>query len=1252
MFIPFLWNLKMMRTKWAAINLALLMIISTTLTYMVDFEETNQIHEEDLEENSQVSGVDSRSQTYAEWKFDTTQFAMMYDNANQDLYPCTTPVGWSVLEPNSLDVQTVGDIQPWDAPSWNSWEQKLIDNEDDPHCFSWEKGFSVDYYDFSTSSSSTEFAPPRKSHQYDVSNTAWYDYTADLTFDTTEITSDNIIDMGIDDDGNLYVVGAWDGDKLVFPNKVGTHVYLDNSGYQGEHDHDVFVAKMDNTGVWLWATSIVASGAETATSISVSGDGKSVIGGTFACLETNAVDLFFPDEAKSSISSSHTSGISIPCQDFDTTGFVAMLNADGGFMHVKVLETGNTFSTVTDIAYDGRSGEIHYIGMIGGTGDSTLQPEEDSYVLGQMKVIEDIIPNHLNQVWLEYMDSGIVLTEIEPSSNSITLLGFKHGATQSNFGDESFSEAKIIVSRINTDTQLNEPTYLWIETCMPATNIDINIVNPAWALSAHSSNIAMLVNPGTQCGELDSDFSDFQAVSIDMNGNWVWSQGSKMLNQPSPFSTAAESQATDMAHSSNGDVLVSVTLSRYIRTGGVFAPKHGAPDMLLLRLDDDTGKKIWHHQEINKDCSNGKYKPTDGNTNVCDDNKRGGADARRIIVNGLDEIYVSGMIYGKEIYLHDGLPEHCDYDYARPYTSDDNSNWVTVNPELDNVLFSTTTNSGSSLISANYKTACMDKTDWENVSGVNLPNPNLVIQPQHGTQWHGGDPYFAKFDACPHAPIGISGGDIDYRESGRSDWRVFPLGEPMNVEPTRYECGESEDYADPIPNDDDDEVKPVPPIGNSPVVDLCDCNPQDSLKNLTVNGGLSSVNFVEITNPALGGPQQGPNSNYYNLGINFAANNALNGIFSSVIPDMDMMTFENCDLYTQIGSECYDFYTSDPYGNYDRHGEFLAIRTYTPELSEFADSGNFDAVWLNMNDGTKHYASDIVYFNHGVNQAGTSNEVEILGDPSNDLTQPNIANPEGFTTLGVGFTLIVLCFDTLPTHRHDHSENEEEIMESAKENLSNENKFALLQNYSASLPCGFNPTLTSVNVSSNYPVYEYGDIVTITYDLECLIEPVHYILRGELTGSNGVQITAHHPVEYQFIAGAPSTPDFEVQHDGISFNPDNSLVFEILDVDEYCVTAILDYDHGQLQYYDTHCFQVNPNRALLDDDGDGVSNDIDECEDTREGRDVDEVGCSTPGLSAFSVILVTIGAALVAVRHRTATEELEQMISDMDEKVP
>ena len=91
--------MNLMRTKWTAINLALLMIISTTLAYMVDFDEkTNKIHEEDLEENSQVSSVDSRSQIHGEWKFDTTQFAMLEGDDGVLLYPCKSSIGLSTID--------------------------------------------------------------------------------------------------------------------------------------------------------------------------------------------------------------------------------------------------------------------------------------------------------------------------------------------------------------------------------------------------------------------------------------------------------------------------------------------------------------------------------------------------------------------------------------------------------------------------------------------------------------------------------------------------------------------------------------------------------------------------------------------------------------------------------------------------------------------------------------------------------------------------------------------------------------------------------------------------------------------------------------------------------------------------------------------------------------------------------------------------------------------------------------------------
>lgn len=1274
-----------MRTKWAAINLALLMIISTTLTYMVDFEETNQIHEEDLEENSQVSSVDSRSQTHAEWKFDTTQFAML-EGDDGVLYPCKSSIGIT-LGGNLIDPGNP--VDPHEPQgSGTAWEDNpvssgLLTDNDGRRCFSWDNGLDKNgFFGFGvqTGDGTTSSVPETKPRQSDLEATLpIWNYNYQYSESTGGLYDfDNVVDMEIDDSGNTYVVGAWVGDTLVFPNVVGSHVYLNNSGMTSNEpsDHDIFIAKMNSDGEWIWATSILSENIETASSISVGESGEIIVGGTMKCSRTTSNFVFSntPLSKDQSISQS----FAIQCQtDLDPTGFVAYLDTNGGFLAAKEIENDNEFSSVHDVVYNEETESIHFLGKIGGSESGSTTRSADSYVLGKMQLDGGTSPSTLTPEWIEYMDENVILSEISNMGGKVIVVGFNRD-TPATYDSNSYIAKNIFVSSVTTSLS-NTAEFEWTSTCTQPQNIPMwdadEPENPVWALSTGENYISMIVSANTDCGTLDSNFRDFQIVTLDSSGNWVWSAGDSQSPITNQLDIAYRSIATDLSHSSNDDLIVSINLGRPARVGSsVFIPSNhnsvGTPDMLLLRLDDDTGMKIWHHQEINAVCSKPGfgYSVDDDRTNVCPDNKRGGADARRVIVKGLDEIYVSGMVYGKEIFLHDGLPEHCDYNYAQPIKQLDPSSttsspgFVTVNEDFSN------------FDGEYYYTACADGLDWSDNVNPAASEPTSFILPQHGTQSHGGDPFFAKFDACPHAPVGATGTDIDTK--GRNDWHVSPVLLPQHpIDNTRYDCSEESDYSDPEPGPEAvygctdilatnynplatiDDGSCMYDITPSVPVDLCECNSNGSLVNMS---DLDSINFVEITSEGNGGMTPAADTNYIHVNLDFATNNdGLGDIFNTVLSDTDMMMEVECDLHTGVGNECYDFYTSDDYGNYDPDGEFIAIRSFAPDLINYKKSGNFDAVWLEMDDGMRHYAAEIVYFNHGINPAGTSNEQEILGELDYTIGTTGLTVQDGFTTFGRGFTLIVLCFDILgDNHHHDLDPSdvddltEEEIMKFASKNLSDENKFALMQNYSSSLPCGFNPTLTSVNVSSNYPVYEYGDIVTITYDLECLIEPVHYILRGELTGSNGVQITAHHPVEYQFVAGAPSTPDFEVQHDGVSSNPDNSLVFEILDVDEYCVNAILDYDHGQLQYYDTHCFQVNPNRALLDDDGDGVSNDIDECEDTREGRDVDEVGCSTPGLSAFSVILVTIGAALVAVRHRTATEELEQMITDMDEKLP
>ena len=187
---------------------------------------------------------------------------------------------------------------------------------------------------------------------------------------------------------------------------------------------------------------------------------------------------------------------------------------------------------------------------------------------------------------------------------------------------------------------------------------------------------------------------------------------------PANYQFSSDAHGTDLDYSTNGDVIVSVNLGKIVMVNGKnYIPQNGLSDMLLLRLDDDTGINIWDHQEINSECDF----PTIGfqlsASNTCPDYKRGAADARRMVVKGLDDIFMSGMVYGKEVYLHDGLPEHCDYDYAQPYWDDVNGNYVPVPPHLQ----------GSRGGDMNYVTKCVDGQVWADESNGTLPQDYEMI---------------------------------------------------------------------------------------------------------------------------------------------------------------------------------------------------------------------------------------------------------------------------------------------------------------------------------------------------------------------------------------------------------------------------------------------------------------------------------------------------------------------------------------------
>ncbi len=1064
-----------MRIRNLSIMLALLMVLSVLPLGQIQVNshpmptESDENLGQNLHEEFDANKVEGRQTVTdsAHWDFDTTSFAMMATSTTSagvsgiEYHPCEAAWGWrDDAAPGAFNSQ-VPHLRWYfgGGINGNPYYPPQTHYNGDLDCYTWDEGTEKYGYEFSvnTGDGTTEYVPQHTSHDVGrYANHAQWQQGMDVYLDSSswwgELNSDNILDFDVDNDGNTYVVGAWDGNKLVFPNVVGTHVYLDNSGkntngpdlydYDGlntideNHDKDIFVAKMDSNGQWLWASSIYYHGVETASSIAVSKLGEVYIGGTISCEQGKSA--VFPDQPRSTIQNSQIQGIEMPCGDDEPVGFVARMDTGGAFTHAKVVENEPVFSSVTDIALDSRADDtLYYIGSMGSCLGHSC-PTSDSYMVGKFMTDTSLNPSPWAMDWVEFVD-GFTMTEIEMTSGGAILTGFTESAA--TLGSVSIPEDLIVVSKVASQKDsAGEVVWDWANSCDPISTSDNwdgwMEGNPSWGLSV-GANIAMLVEPGSECGGLDNGFYGFQAVSLDLDGNWLWSNGDTKdtSNMPQYLQFSNNAHASDLDHSTNGDVIISVNLGKIVMVNGAnYVPQNGAADILMLRLDDDTGTRIWHHQEVNSECANPSMGYKLSSSNTCTENKRGGADARRIVVKNLDDIYMSGMVYGKEIYLHDGLPEHCDYSYADPYWQDAAGNYQQVPADLQ----------GSTGGQMSYFTKCVDSNMWETASGSSMPANAERVYPQHGTQWHGGNPYFAKFDACPRAqgsavadPVGLT--------TGRSDWYVTPVGEPSNVNNTRYDCDDGT-YLDPSPLEpeiigcmdvyaanydptatiqcaDCCEYDSSPPwvggaTGNNG--EPCNCVPKDSISNMTDSGELVKVHVMEITAPKSAGSPQGIDAGYYHLQLSASAQVTPNGMLGQKLTDVSMLT-DICDLRTSA-KECYDFYTSDMYGNFDEFGEFIAIRTYNPILH----AGNLDAVWLEMANGDYHYAVDIVYFDHGNAPPGTSYEHEILGAPNNDPSTitGSISSPTGFTHLGPQFTTIVLCFDTAPVdeEKHKHSD--------------------------------------------------------------------------------------------------------------------------------------------------------------------------------------------------------------------------------------
>lgn len=152
-------------------------------------------------------------------------------------------------------------------------------------------------------------------NSFTQTNFLWAKSIGGVSSATTMVKS-----MDIDNNGNLYTVGFFDG-TVDFDPGVGAS-NLTSAGGTG----DIFISKINPSGNHMWTKRIGGSNLEIANSVKVDGNGNVIVGGTYS----GAVDF---DPGAGVFNLAQTAGSLTNTVD----GFILKLDASGNFIWAKSI---------------------------------------------------------------------------------------------------------------------------------------------------------------------------------------------------------------------------------------------------------------------------------------------------------------------------------------------------------------------------------------------------------------------------------------------------------------------------------------------------------------------------------------------------------------------------------------------------------------------------------------------------------------------------------------------------------------------------------------------------------------------------------------------------------------------------------------------------------------------------------------------------------------------------------------------------
>mgnify|MGYP003753386769 CR=1 FL=1 len=302
---------------------------------------------------------------------------------------------------------------------------------------------------------------------------------------------DSGLSIATDSQGNQYVTGGF-ADTATF----GSHTLTASGG------NDIFVAKLDPSGNWIWAVKAGGIGYDRGNNITLDSTGNAYVTGYFADTATFG---------------SHT--LTAGGTTYNTNIFVAKLDPNGNWLQAVQAE-GASSGSGTDIVLD-IAGNAYVTGTFYGTatfGSHTLTADGSGY--------GDIFVAKLNASgnWLWAVKAGGTGGDegrgiaLDGADNTYVTGSFRGTATFGNYTFTATGLDDLFVAKLN-------PSGNWIWAVRAGASDDEHVMGNGIAVDgAGNAYVTGKFGGTTTFGShtLTADGLNIFATKLDPSGNWIW----------------------------------------------------------------------------------------------------------------------------------------------------------------------------------------------------------------------------------------------------------------------------------------------------------------------------------------------------------------------------------------------------------------------------------------------------------------------------------------------------------------------------------------------------------------------------------------------------------------------------------------------------------------------------------------------------------------------------------------------------------